>query len=567
MLRTHYVIFLFLVFSLCPAGCFPSAAAAAKTTTPAADALRITINGQLVDCASPPYIDHNNRTMVPLRFIAEALGAYVLWLPTEQQAVVVHNDQTIKLKIGSTAVTIDGNVKLIDTVPVICNERTMVPLRFLGETMGVAIEWQATTKTVALQIPVQSRQGEAVVIAETVNLRSGPGTIFARIGQAVRGDVFRISGQIRQWYQVSTARHETVWIAASLVDVQPEVASRGRTVGQPAETPVPTASPPDSQGETVAETPAASPNPVESQLPYLELASLQLEDTAFSLNLVAPGASPPKIFWLEDPRRLVVDFESLQWPTGSADPVIDSNNPLIAGIRLGQFTPQTVRLVLDLKAACSYTVTAQAPDSYVLRIEPPVLKGRSVVIDPGHGSTNADGINDTGAIAPQTGLCERDLVLDVARKVADNLRAKGIKVILTRTGITSLSLEDRAEVANRALADAFVSIHANSSERPSLDGSSVYFCEPWIQPTEAQRNRRQALANSLQKQLLEQLGRTDRGVREQGFAVLRHTTIPSALVEIAYLSNPEEERLLNQPSFRNKAALAISSGIIDYLSR
>ena len=133
------------------------------------------------------------------------------------------------------------------------------------------------------------------------------------------------------------------------------------------------------------------------------------------------------------------------------------------------------------------------------------------------------------------------------------------------TGQTYLSLAGRADVANRINADIFVSIHCNSHTNPAISGTSVYYYAPtWHSQLSSQRWLRQRLATYIQNEVVKSAGRKNLGILEENFAVLRETTVPSVLVEMAYLSNPEEERLLATDSFRNQIAWGIFKGIEAY---
>ncbi|MEW6045018.1 MAG: N-acetylmuramoyl-L-alanine amidase [Bacillota bacterium] len=174
-----------------------------------------------------------------------------------------------------------------------------------------------------------------------------------------------------------------------------------------------------------------------------------------------------------------------------------------------------------------------------------------VVIDPGHGGS------DPGAIGP-TGLREADVTLAVARRVAEII-APHYAVRLTRTddrglGATpALDLHARAEIANRLDADAYVSIHCNAATTPAAHGVETYSL------TTGGTGER--LAKAIQAEMLAATGLTDRGVKTANFAVLRLTKMPAALVEMAFISNPAEEALLRDASFREKCAQAIARGI------
>ena len=184
---------------------------------------------------------------------------------------------------------------------------------------------------------------------------------------------------------------------------------------------------------------------------------------------------------------------------------------------------------------------------------PYIPQGRfRIVIDPGHGGP------DPGAIG-RGGVRETDLVLDVSLKVAQLLKAKGIKIILTRISEIDLDLPPRVAIANRSKADAFVSIHANASRNPRKDVNGIETF--YFSGSEAFR-----LSKNIQKQVLRvSPGSPDRGVRKGRFFVIRRTSMPAALVEIGFVTGRFDSSKLSSPSHRNKIAWAISKGIIDYL--
>jgi len=176
-------------------------------------------------------------------------------------------------------------------------------------------------------------------------------------------------------------------------------------------------------------------------------------------------------------------------------------------------------------------------------------------IDPGHGG------KDPGAIGP-TGVHEEAINLAVAFKVSSILKSVA-EVELTRYINTALAdslsadLAARAYQANAWPADVFVSIHCNSATDPSAHGTETH-CYPGS-------SCGKSLAQMIQKRLVPALALTDRGVKESNFAVLRQSKMPAALVELSFISNPAEEKLLQSEEFQNKAAWSIASGICDFL--
>jgi N-acetylmuramoyl-L-alanine amidase len=154
-------------------------------------------------------------------------------------------------------------------------------------------------------------------------------------------------------------------------------------------------------------------------------------------------------------------------------------------------------------------------------------------------------------------LYEKTVVNDITRKVADILEANGMHVVMTREGDTTLDLEPRVQIAERNNADLFVSIHANaiSLSRPEVNGAETYYYS-----SAAGRQ----LASHIQRNLVS-TGMADRGVREARFYVIRHTSMPSALVEVGFVTGAQDAPRLASASFRSDLAEAIANGILSYV--
>ena len=179
-----------------------------------------------------------------------------------------------------------------------------------------------------------------------------------------------------------------------------------------------------------------------------------------------------------------------------------------------------------------------------------VGKEMKIVIDPGHS-----GPVEPGACA--AGMRECDVVLAIARLLAERLYEQGHEVLLTRTGdIGTDGLAFRAELANGNGADVFVSLHANSAANPAAQGTEVYHY-PGSTP-----GRR--LAACLQARLVAELATTDRGVKAANFQVLRETDCPAALAEMAFLSNEADRLLITSYAGQLAAAVAMATALADY---
>ena len=174
-----------------------------------------------------------------------------------------------------------------------------------------------------------------------------------------------------------------------------------------------------------------------------------------------------------------------------------------------------------------------------------VLQNRIIVIDPGHGGS------DPGAIYGS--VQEKNINLQVSKLVAAKLSNAGANVVMTRTGDTYPSLEDRVNISKGANAELFVSIHSNKFDKPSAMGTetlyNVYSNDNQSESIE--------LAQEIQKQIVELVGTTNRKVKGQDLYVLRNQDITSVLVELAFISNPEDAAKLSSPQYQELFAEAI----------
>ena len=243
------------------------------------------------------------------------------------------------------------------------------------------------------------------------------------------------------------------------------------------------------------------------------------------------------------------------FPEGGLFPV-DPDNPLPSGPN----TPDAIALpvpppernvalqVPRPRPTPSPSPTPSSPNPNL----PKIPKGKvSITIDPGHGG------KDPGAIGIG-GLRETDVVLPISQEVTRILEAQGVKVRMTRNGNSFISLAGRTQMANRAGSDLFVSIHANAvgGRNSSVNGTETFYY---------QSGRR--LAQSIQSTIIRRLGMNDRGVKQARFYVLRNSAMPSALVEVGFVTGRTDAAKLRDANFRKQMAAAIAEGILLYIQR
>lgn len=349
----------------------------------------------------------------------------------------------------------------------------------------------------------------------------------------------------------------------------------------------------------------------------------------------------------QKPPRIYVDLKNARLaPNVEAE--LSISDGLLTKARIAQFDKQTARLVLDLESLASFQVVpfrdpdrlvidvfgkqteqatiepqikkpaevvhddavaaildggakkapAQAPSSEKtakLATKPSIRKQKVIVIDAGHGG------KDPGAIGYK-GIQEKDIVLSIAKMVADRLRKDGHKVIETRTSDVFLELPERTFVANKEDADLFVSIHANSNKNKSAYGIETYHLSKTSDERALELARREnamlnhgefdaleellgalnfsnklnvsrALAQFIQGNLSQVIGKQhpstfkNLGAKGGPFYVLIGTHMAAVLVEVGFVTNPQEGKLLASSAYQKKLADGIVAGINEYLSK
>ena len=192
-----------------------------------------------------------------------------------------------------------------------------------------------------------------------------------------------------------------------------------------------------------------------------------------------------------------------------------------------------------------------------------------VYLDAGHGGY------DPGA--SYFGISEKSLTLAIQSRVKAKLEAEGYQVVTTRTSDTYVDLADRSRAANASESDIFVSIHINASGSSAAQGIETYYYQPYAEypsrinatyhanPTRLSMS--DTLANAIQSSLINATGAQNQGVKRQTFAVLRETTAPAVLLELGFLSNPQEATRLNTSAYQETLANAIVAGIKSYYEK
>ncbi|ASM72057.1 MULTISPECIES: N-acetylmuramoyl-L-alanine amidase [Roseobacteraceae] len=345
-----------------------------------------------------------------------------------------------------------------------------------------------------------------------------------------------------------------------------------------------------------------------------------------TLNIALSQGVPFRVFHLDNPKRLVIDFREADWSGVDAKTLLPEAGKITA-VRFGPFRPGWSRLVMDMAepllpseiemkvdestgiATLSVALKGVAPEAFgagagspkdvawaTQAAQPPVLpkfdNSFVVVIDPGHGGVDPGAVRD--------GIEEKDIMLKMAQALAEALRRSGqADVVLTRTIDQFVSLPGRVDVAHAADADLFISLHADILSEGGASGATVYTLaddasDEAAAQLAAQHNRADILAGAdlngaddevagvlLDLARQETAPRSDQAAatiigamqaaggpmnahpsRQAGFSVLTSADVPSILIEVGFLSSKRDLANLRDPVWRAVMASAIADGIL-----
>lgn len=510
----------------------------------------LVVNGSPVRADVPPRI-LSGRTMVPIRIVSENLGAQVDWDAASRSIAIRRGQRRVHLAVGQTEAVIDERPVALDVAPVILDGRTLVPLRFVGEALGAEVAWDEASRTVSV------RPGQHGLTDVSVHPDSDRGRLRLHLSGAAEVQVTAVDGGSGGRPQIIVDLSHTETLLA-----QPEFpvglagVVRGRVGPHPAD---PTTL------RVVLELEQAVPyrmaradngRDVVLEFPYRVTGVRHVQDQdGQAVFIEANGPVSPRSSTLSDPPRIVIDLPGTTAGPGLS-PSLDVGEGVVRRVRAAQFDHDTVRVVVDLTQDVDYTVQP-VHHGVVIKtrrpgnVEPwgPVLAGRTIVIDAGHGG------KDPGSTS-HSGIHEKHIVLQMAQLTAQVLTEAGARVVMIRSDDRFIDLYDRAHMANTSGGHAFISIHANAYHNSSLHGTETYYY-PGSVPG-------QRLAQLLHRELLAALGLPDRGVRSADFVVLRETRMPAALVEAAYITHPEGERLLTDPQGQMAVAQAILRALVAF---
>lgn len=521
--------------------------------------IQLRIEGRSVNAEVPPLIS-NGRTLVPVRVIAEGLGAKIDWNQQERKAKITKDNREVILQLSSKKAYINGKAQTLEATPELINNRMLLPLRFVGEALGATVGWDNDSRTVIVNQPVQTQiNGQSLPATEKVyhwedKVLLPVKTIADRLG--VSQDELTAKASLKKVIDSTTV--------ISLQDIK------------------------DSIGTDVAEWDEKRNEVVITRMNRLT----DIESQDDSVQIQTRYKVSPTVSVLQNPYRIVMDFPEMELSnkmrdeeskeivieqrkeSGSSDyyssnmdspekleqsdgdsndasisAVSQQTQPLIRSIRYSQYqdNPKTVRVVVELNRSSKYQLVS-TNDGVKLQLQAkPQKTGYLIVVDAGHGG------HDVGAKGT-VGNYEKDFTLSVANRLVEYLKQhKEFQVVATRSTDTYLTLKERTDIANEIDADVFISVHANSF-KPETRGTETYYYN----------QNSLDLARVVHKHLLAATQFPDRKVKQNNFYVVKNTKMPAVLTETGFLTNQIENTQLMSPQFQDKVAKSLADAIFEY---
>ena len=470
------------------------------------DLVALTLDGEPLEPQGAPalvqYLGQDGRTLVPVRTVAEALGATVVWVPENRQVLLLRGEQTIVLTLGSASAAVDGvPLDLPGGVPAGVvkwegKESTMVPLRFVSEQLGAQVEWDNDTFTAHIAT-VQDPEPDPDPAPTPIPTPTPPVSLEDQ--DFVTNIIIDRKSQSVSIYTDHLPEYRvTDFGDRVVVDLLGTVLASGN--------------------------PELITLPVESNL----ISTVRYSQHGGDLDYGYPHTV-----------RVVLDLkEGVSY---------QRNISVTAG-------SGGVRLTASGEPAPELPEEPDQPGfTPTIPLDPDKL---TIVVDPGHGGARP------GAVYPNAegvDIIERDLTLAISLKLRDRLLEAGYNVVMTRETDIDVDLYERAEIANAVNADLFVSVHCNASGTvPTYQGIYTYYFPD--------SKRGEKLARTIQPPLCALTGAIDRGVSKANFVVLRETEMCAVLVETGFMSNVEELTRLCDPEYQEKVAWGIAEGVIQYLN-
>lgn len=540
-------------------GLGPAVPRARAQSTP----LRVIANGTPVALAGNVYVQ-NGIVMAPYQGLFEPLGIRAAWNGRDRTLSLSSpaGDDMI-LRAGDPYVSVNGERRPVPIPLVVVFDRVLIPVQWVFETLGDVTAYDPGDALLVISPQITgiawrgTDSGLEITIDATGPLRPRSALLHnpARLVIDLPGAAPKAADQNLDVHEglltaIRVARSglgtRVVFDLTAPVEYRVTGGSGRRIV--------------------VALGHQAAPPPVSTtyQPSAQKISDVRYEHVEGGGRIVVVGNRAVQVTQriLKNPDRVVIDIpDAVFLPVKKS---IDVDDGLVVQVRAAQFqrNPNVVRIVIELTRP-SPSAVQPGPESGLLMVgvgaaatgagRPAAAGPRGpvvVALDAGHGGS------DPGAIGP-AGTKEKDIALAIALALRRLLIQQHLDVVMTRETDAFVPLEDRAQIASRAGATVFVSIHANASTDPGATGTQTFYASPASQPLAQAVLDETARGNDL----------APRGTTQAAFKVLVDTSaIPSILVETAFITNAREEQMLRDPQIQQALAQGIMKGIQRFLT-
>lgn len=467
---------------------------------------KLIVNGKQLEVPLEP-ITFNNRSVVPVREVFEALGAKVDWDGKTREVKITGNNISVTMQIDNPIAEVNGEKtefpggvgpKLITKVGVVT--KTMVPVRFVAEKIGLKVDWDGAKGEIIITGSVDEEPEEEVISLSDPDIEKKDSTttvITIETDKAMSDAVKAVLTATNVLYfDIAGAKYS---------------------------------------GAAKHEVNHASVLAVRYGI-HEDYTRVAVDLTNYKSYKVETDSSKKQI------TITVIAKDSAATDEPTADEPTETPDEGEEEVPADEKPAETT---VDIESMKDYN-----PSNGI----------KYVVIDAGHGGKDPGAIGETDG----TKYNEKEITLDVARLVRDRLQAEGINVIMTRSDDSYPTLSERAVLANQNDAAMFVSIHVNSAANaPKANGIEVYYASKNNNDFYGLTSKK--FAATVLDKMLEETGARSRGVKTENHLVTRSSLMPAILIELGFISNEDEIELLIDPTYQQKLADGISEGIIEHL--
>ncbi|EOD00472.1 N-acetylmuramoyl-L-alanine amidase family protein [Caldisalinibacter kiritimatiensis] len=631
--------------------------------------INVLINGEQMKSDVPAML-YDSRTLVPVRFVTEYLGGEVGWDAENYQVSLDIGDKNILLTIDSSKVIIDGEEKKLpyDVPAKIINDRTMVPIRFVAEELGCEVSWDPETWTAIVgmkeevtDIIVEKKESvlpkvtikttgkveyDEILLEEPYRLvidipytklnisneelLDSKGTVNIKVDEypiknvrasqfSYEPDITRIVIDLEQFigYKIETEDNGLQLSFVNKVkDIElEEVEDREGIVIYNTNLPeynIMRLSNPDrivvdlmtslldseklkydietDYVKGIRTSQFESDNLYNSEDKIVRVV-LDVKENEERPNFMTAIEENKLILYVDDKDFEPINYENddiykrltikLNKPTtynvnySEESKVMEikmlkDNIDIMTGMQL--INDEYINYILVEEQGDYKTITIKYNQNITYKIDSKAedeeialkfmgkderFKDKLIIIDAGHGG------KDPGATAPTFKVLEKELNLRVAKELNERLKAAGFKTLMIRETDKYIGLYERADIANESNGDLFISIHFNAHPNQDIKGIQTFYCPSYESTVKSEDNF--PVANAIHQEVLKALNANDMGIRRRPeLVVVRETKMVAALVELGFLTNPEEEKKILTEEYQEKAVEGMLNGIIRY---